>query len=250
MPSRIIRESALTSRSLDKLSDGAERMFWRLTLVADDHGRFDASPQVLKAKCFPLKVDTLKTPTIASWRQELAAGDHVRLYVVGGREYGHFPGWTAYQRPNRYKSRFPDPPADSGCNPLQSADSGSNQAIADLISSEKREEISDKREEISEPRRLQRRKHTYPSDFAVSEEMREWAKKEQTPNPDLQLEAFRDHHIAKASLFVDWEAALRTWLRNAKRFGANGKGKADKDEAHRLRMTAILNQGLSKEGAA
>jgi len=30
-----------------------------------------------------------------------------------------------------------------------------------------------------------------------------------------EVEAFRDHHRAKASRFADWDAALRTWLRNA-----------------------------------
>ena len=70
MPSRIIRESALISRSLDQLSHGAERLFWRLTIVADDYGRFDASHQVIKARCFPLKVDLLKTKEISEWLEE------------------------------------------------------------------------------------------------------------------------------------------------------------------------------------
>lgn len=37
---------------------------------------------------------------------------------------------------------------------------------------------------------------------------------------DLQaeVEAFRDHHRAKASRFADWDAALRTWLRNASKW--------------------------------
>lgn len=36
-----------------------------------------------------------------------------------------------------------------------------------------------------------------------------------------ELERFRDHHTAKGSTFVDWDAAFRTWLGNAARF-ANG----------------------------
>jgi len=30
-----------------------------------------------------------------------------------------------------------------------------------------------------------------------------------------EVEAFRDHHASKGSRFADWDAALRTWLRNA-----------------------------------
>ena len=73
MPSRVIRESALNSPTLAKLSHGAERLFWRLTIIADDAGRFDAHPTVVKARCFPLLVDTLKTADVvfAQWESLL-----------------------------------------------------------------------------------------------------------------------------------------------------------------------------------
>ncbi len=35
-----------------------------------------------------------------------------------------------------------------------------------------------------------------------------------------ELAAFADHHLAKGSTYRDWQAALRTWLRNAARFAA------------------------------
>jgi hypothetical protein len=35
---------------------------------------------------------------------------------------------------------------------------------------------------------------------------------------DTEVEHFRDYHIAKGSIFADWTAAARTWLRNAKSF--------------------------------
>lgn len=46
MPNRIIRDKCRTSISLDKLSFGAECMFWRLTTVADDYGRFEADARI------------------------------------------------------------------------------------------------------------------------------------------------------------------------------------------------------------
>jgi hypothetical protein len=33
-----------------------------------------------------------------------------------------------------------------------------------------------------------------------------------------EADAFRDHHSSKGSRFVDWDAAFRTWLRNAAKF--------------------------------
>lgn len=113
MPNRIIRESALTSHSLASLSDGAERLFWRLTVSADDHGRFDAHPVTVKAKCFPTLVDTLKTSKVCAWLTELSI-DHCIFYTVDGRAYGQFRKWAEYQRTYNLKSKFPEPPADCG----------------------------------------------------------------------------------------------------------------------------------------
>jgi hypothetical protein len=110
MTSRIIRESALTSYSLDQLSDGAERLWWRLTAVADDHGRFNADPRVLCAMCFPIKAVGMDPARIDAWLDELVAIDGVRRYDVDGHAYGYFVNWTKYQRPPRYKAKWPPPP--------------------------------------------------------------------------------------------------------------------------------------------
>jgi hypothetical protein len=37
-------------------------------------------------------------------------------------------------------------------------------------------------------------------------------------NADTELEAFKDHHAANGSTFSDWQAAFRTWTRNAAKF--------------------------------
>jgi hypothetical protein len=109
MTSRIIRHSALTSRSLDQLSDGAERLWWRLTLVADDHGRFDADPRIVLAGCFPLRSGEMALDTIAGWLDELEQAGGIVRYEVESHMYGQFVKWAEYQRPPRYKSRYPDP---------------------------------------------------------------------------------------------------------------------------------------------
>ena len=58
----------------------------------------------------------------------------------------------------------------------------------------------------------------FPNDFAVSDAVRSLAKSKAWPDPDSEFESFRDYHVAKGSRFCDWEAALRTWLRNGKKF--------------------------------
>ncbi len=114
MPNRIIRDSARTSPTLDQLSDGAERFWWRLTLAADDHGRFDADPRVLISACFPLRVGRLTPARMTGLLKELRAAELVFLYVVAGREYGQLVTWTKHQRLRSDRSKFPDPPSGSG----------------------------------------------------------------------------------------------------------------------------------------
>ncbi len=109
MPNRIIRDSARFSETLDALSAEGERMFWRLTTVADDFGRFHADPRVMLANCFPLKVDTWKSEMVAKWLQELVDVDAVSIYEVSGKRYGFFKTWDLHQQRRAAKSKFPDP---------------------------------------------------------------------------------------------------------------------------------------------
>ena len=44
-------------------------------------------------------------------------------------------------------------------------------------------------------------------------------------NLAAELAAFKDHHAANGSTFKDWQAALRTWLRNAARFARRDAGR-------------------------
>ena len=110
MPNRIIRESCRTSPTLDQLSDGAERMFWRLTTVADDFGRFEADPRVLLSTCFPLKVETLKVKTIEKWWTELSDCGAVAEYRYNEKRLGVFVSWDQHQRVRSAHSKFPEPP--------------------------------------------------------------------------------------------------------------------------------------------
>ncbi len=41
-------------------------------------------------------------------------------------------------------------------------------------------------------------------------------------NPFKELAAFRDHHVSKGTVFRDWQAAFRTWLRHAVQYAQKG----------------------------
>ena len=125
MPNRMIRDSARTSPTLAALSAEGERMFWRLTLVADDHGCFDADPRVLLALCFPLFVDKFTVASVRRWRDELVTQGTIILYTAAGRHYGYFPCWEKYQRVYGLKRKFPEPPAICENVPQSPGKSGS-----------------------------------------------------------------------------------------------------------------------------
>src|SRR5581483_10741691 len=66
-----------------------------------------------------------------------------------------------------------------------------------------------------------------PKDFKVEPHHRAFAAKENLPNPDSEIDAFRDHFASapgNKGVKLDWHAAFRNWLRRAKQYGAtNGK---------------------------
>jgi hypothetical protein len=77
---------------------------------------------------------------------------------------------------------------------------------ADEIETEIQKPTVDKRE----------RRTRFPNSFNVSEHHRQLAKAKGWADPDHEFEAFRDYHQAKGNLFLDWDKAFYTWLRNAK----------------------------------
>ena len=113
MPNRIIRESCRTSPTLALLSHGAERMFWRLTTVADDFGRFEADPVILKSTCFASMADSVKTKEVKAWFEELVACSLVTTYAVNGKQYGFFNTWQTHQYTRAKTSKFPAPSSDN-----------------------------------------------------------------------------------------------------------------------------------------
>src|SRR5262249_39663456 len=99
------------SDTLAQLTAEGERLFYRLITQADDYGRFDARPSVVRSRCFQL--GGVSDDKVTVWLHQLQAQRVVCLYEVEGRDYGHFPTWEKYQRIRAPRSRYPDPPHDA-----------------------------------------------------------------------------------------------------------------------------------------
>ena len=108
MPNRIIKESTFTSDRIASLTDFEFRLWIGLITQADDAGRGDARPAIIKGRVFALR-DRVTVKDISSALCALAAAGCVSLYTVGGKPYYEFPSWTKHQRIRDCKSRYPGP---------------------------------------------------------------------------------------------------------------------------------------------
>lgn len=134
MPNRIIKESTFGSEKIAELSDFEFRLWVGLITQADDAGRGDARPGIIKGRVFPLR-DRVTAKDIDTALHGLAAKGCVSLYTVGGKPYFWFPTWAAHQRVRECKPKYPGP--EEADNPPQAAAScGEAPQSAALIQSE------------------------------------------------------------------------------------------------------------------
>ena len=106
MPNRIIKESAFLSDKIAELSDFEFRLWVGLITQADDLGRGDARPAIIKGRVFALRERTAQKDIEAALRN-LAAVGCVSLYTVGGKPYYQFPNWAKHQRVRNSESKYP-----------------------------------------------------------------------------------------------------------------------------------------------
>jgi len=118
MPNRIIRDGILSSESVDALDFAEEVFYRRLQSVADDHGRFYANPKLIRAACYPLRLDRVSDDDVISWMKGCAAAGLVDIYVgTDGKKYIQI---IKFGQRVQARSKFPDPSNDviHGDSPL------------------------------------------------------------------------------------------------------------------------------------
>ncbi len=105
---------ALTGRRINGVSMLAESLFWRLNMISDDYGTFQADPQLVLAEALPLRRD-VTTEQVKGWLAELSAPATalIELYDVAGEPFGNIIGFIEMQparsRNGRRLRRFPLP---------------------------------------------------------------------------------------------------------------------------------------------
>jgi hypothetical protein len=125
MPNRIIRESILTSPTVDAMSADEERFFLRLMLLVDDFGRFDARPSVIRGRAFPLKRD-VSDESILAWLRRLVELEVVSVYEAKGKRFVWFLNWDTYQNRRAKESKWPAPEEGRALSPDEVGGAGTH----------------------------------------------------------------------------------------------------------------------------
>jgi hypothetical protein len=108
VPNRLLKEGIVDSDKIDCLSPEAEVFFYRLLVVADDLGRMDARPAIVRARCFPLK-ESLSAEKISKWIDQVWEAGLIGLYESAGKSYIQILEWE-----QRVRSNGKYPPPDDG----------------------------------------------------------------------------------------------------------------------------------------
>lgn len=140
MPTRVVRGEILNSRSLARVSLGAELLFRNLIALVDDFGRYEGDPEIIAAHAYPRRRE-ITAKQVEGWLDELANADAmgmgpIRIYEANGRPYLLLVNWERHRGKTRRgaRSRWPDPPPD-GAKPPKNASAeirGNPRGPADL----------------------------------------------------------------------------------------------------------------------
>jgi hypothetical protein len=225
---RTLKPEILDDEKVAPLSDTAFRLFTSLVVLADDHGNARADIRWLQGQIWWAHGEP---PNVLLALVELGRASLIDVYAVRGGTYVHLRGWDKHQRiDNAGKNRVPLP---------NDADAKEIEVIEESFAANLREPprlaagprpgrgpgeegkgIVDAAAKAPQPKSDKR--HRLPSDWQPRPEERRSAT-DKGLNCDAEAEHFRDFHAAKGEPGLDWDAAFRTWLRNALKFSKRDK---------------------------
>lgn len=209
MPSRILREGILTSEPLALLNWAEEVFYRRLMSVADDHGRYFATPMLLRAACYPLQLDKVSDSDIGKWLLATEKAGLVRVYPASdGKRYVQI---VKFGQRIQAKSKFPDPSNDSPESTVDHGESPESTENNRLVVCEV--VVEDEGGKGTRTRRKKPETFPMPDDFGISDRVTAWAKEKGHSNLEEHLESFRHKAKARGYLYADWDDAFMEAIR-------------------------------------
>lgn len=219
MPNRIIKESITTSEKLASLSDFEFRLWIGLITQADDAGRGDARPAVIKGRVFPFR-ERLTVKDIGSSLRALADKGCVTLYEIGGRPYFYFPNWSKHQRVRDCKPKYPEPTDDS----LRqvAADCGEARQSAAIIQSNPIQSESESESEYKGDSARAKHKYGEYKNVLLTDDELEKLKAEYADYLD-RIERLSSYIASTGKAYKSHYATIRNWARaDAEKGRSNG----------------------------
>lgn len=127
MPNRILKESICTSKELANISLGAEVLFYRLIVKADDFGCYHGDAEIIRNTCFAKK-KSIRESNVTAWLAELEENMLIEIYINKDIPYLHLTTFSDHQQQRARNPKYPLPSDDSSClqmksvaNPLRNA---------------------------------------------------------------------------------------------------------------------------------
>ena len=108
MANRVLRDSLLTNRKLEKLDWFQQTLFIRLILACDDFGRYYAAPDILRGRLFSVSPRSPRSWWPGPW-PAWRRWDFWSPIRSGGELYCQLPGWDEHQVCRTRRARFPEP---------------------------------------------------------------------------------------------------------------------------------------------
>jgi hypothetical protein len=246
---RQIRHEFWLNGPVCAVSRDARFLLIGLCAIADREGRLDGHPMHIRRHVFPLDAD-MTVERITELLTELEIAGFIARYEYNQRSYVFIPGFSSLQSPHPSEARSKLPPHpnetqlgshwDPSGMPVgskldhSSEPSGSSDPSEPSVDPDRDVEMGVNGKEAETGSR-----RASPSAKARTSKRRTSLRQDWSPNSghhaiagdeglDVQSEAtkFRDHAQATGRVMADWDAAFRTWLRNARRFGAAFNGSA------------------------
>jgi hypothetical protein len=219
---RTVKPGFFRSLTLSELEPRTRLTFVGLWCYVDDSGRGVDDPRLVKAEVWPLDDDVPATLVESDLKALAAVGVLHRYQTDDGRRYIHVSNWAEHQRISHpTDSDLPVCPCAGGQPPPSGEKPEDSVKPHEPLRPEGKGKEGKGREgecegEAAEPQRPRKRATPPPTEFTITSDMRDWARRE-VPRVDVnqQTRQFLDHHRAKGSSFKDWTAAWRTWMRKA-----------------------------------
>lgn len=220
MPNRMIRDGILSSERVNQLGALEEVFYRRLMSVVDDYGRFYGNPSLIRAACFPLKLEKVSDSDIGKWLQVTEKAGLVRQYrATDGKRYIQL---LDFNQRIQSKSKFPEPDGDSPESTVIHGDSPESTVENRLVVGGVEDEGG------GEKKRARKRASTpIPENFGVSDRVKAWASEKGYDRLQEHCEAFCRKAKAKGYTYVDWDSAFEEairedWAKLRQMNGANG----------------------------